>query len=74
MSFAYRELSFNDDVQVNVETEAHFPYEAFVESQDARHSGGGRLDPCGNARIRCNVCKFEHRRPQLVPCVISCVI
>jgi hypothetical protein len=33
VSITHGEFSFNDDVQVNVETETHFPHEAFVKSQ-----------------------------------------
>jgi hypothetical protein len=38
VSFTYGEFSVHDDVQVNVETETHFPHEEFVESRNAFRS------------------------------------
>jgi hypothetical protein len=63
VSFAYREFSVNDDVQLNVETEPHFPSRSIsrVPGQPAR----GRQLP-----FRCDIGKFEDCRPQLVACVV----
>jgi hypothetical protein len=71
VSFADREFSANDDVQVNVEAEAHFPHEAFVEPEDAWYACGNLPDPGCNVRVRCNVGELQDSRPQLVPCVVQ---
>jgi hypothetical protein len=64
-------FSANDDVQVNVEAEAHFPHEAFVEPEDAWYACGNLPDPGCNVRVRCNVGELQDSRPQLVPCVVQ---